>query len=150
MSDVWNEEHSTATPPPAITMTAEDHARLSVLARAAAGRMPEAASALDDELGRAVVLARGRPPASIVRMGSEVEFRDDASGKVQVLQLVYPEDADIAKGRISVLTPVGTALIGLRAGTSITWRTRGGELRRLTVIQVREPAAAQPIGSASA
>jgi regulator of nucleoside diphosphate kinase len=138
--DVRN-DHSAAEAMPAITMTAEDHARLSTLARAAADRMPEAASALDDELGRAVVLAPGRAPERIVRMGSEVEFRDDGSGKMQVLTLVYPEDADIAKGRISVLTPVGTALIGLHPGASITWRTRGGALRRLTVIQVRQPVA---------
>ena len=135
---VQNEDHPAAEAMPAVTMTAEDHARLSTLAHAAADRMPEAASALDDELDRAVILAPGRTPESIVRMGSEVEFRDDVSGKTQVLTLVYPEDADIAKGRISVLTPVGTALIGLRAGASITWRTRGGALRRLTVIQVRE------------
>jgi regulator of nucleoside diphosphate kinase len=68
-----------------------------------------------------------------------VEFRDDTTGKVQTVTLVYPEDADISKGRISVLTPIGTALIGVRAGDSISWETRTGDLRRLTVLQVREP-----------
>ena len=72
-------------------------------------------------------------------MGCEVEFRDDTTGKVQTVMLVYPEDADISKGKISVLTPIGTALVGVRVGQSITWETRTGELRRLTVLQVREP-----------
>ena len=52
------------------------------------------------------------------------------------MTLVYPAQADISQGKISVLTPVGTALIGLRAGHSITWDTRTGETRRLTVLKV--------------
>jgi regulator of nucleoside diphosphate kinase len=72
-------------------------------------------------------------------MGCEVEFRDDTTGKVQTVTLVYPEDADISQGKISVLTPIGAALIGVRVGHSITWETRTGEMRRLTVLQVREP-----------
>jgi len=71
--------------------------------------------------------------------GCEVEFRDDTTGKVQTVTLVYPEDADISQGKISVLTPIGAALIGVRVGHSITWETRTGEMRRLTVLQVREP-----------
>jgi regulator of nucleoside diphosphate kinase len=51
---------------------------------------------------------------------------------------VYPNEADISLGRISILTPIGTALIGLGAGDSITWETRTGEVRQLTVLKVRE------------
>ena len=72
-------------------------------------------------------------------MNSEVEFRDDTTGKVQRVTLVYPEEADISQRKISVLTPVGTALIGLRNGHSITWETPNGEVRQLTVMSVREP-----------
>jgi regulator of nucleoside diphosphate kinase len=54
--------------------------------------------------------------------------------------LVYPGEADIGQGRISVLTPVGAALIGLSKGQSIDWATRTGETRRLTVIEVHEAA----------
>jgi regulator of nucleoside diphosphate kinase len=124
---------------PRITMTAQDHEKLSILARAAEHTMPDVAAVLSEELDRAHVLARARHPEHIVCMGCEVEFRDDTTGKVQVVTLVYPEDADISKGRISVLTPIGAALIGVRAGHSITWETRTGDLRRLTVLQVREP-----------
>ena len=123
---------------PPITLTVKDYERLSLLARAAAARMPEVASVLSEELERAHVLADARPQQTVC-MGSEVEFRDDSTGKVQNVTLVYPGDADISHRKISVLTPVGTALIGLTAGDSITWETRNGDLRQLTVLNVRVP-----------
>ncbi|MBR0831264.1 nucleoside diphosphate kinase regulator [Bradyrhizobium manausense] len=123
---------------PPITLTVNDYERLSMLARAAENRMPDVSSVLTEELERAHVLADGRPEHTVC-MGSEVQFRDDSSGSVQTVTLVYPGDADISQGRISVLTPVGSALIGLSTGNSITWETRTGDLRRLTVLHVREP-----------
>ncbi|MBM6581724.1 nucleoside diphosphate kinase regulator [Microvirga sp. BT689] len=128
---------------PRITLTAHDHGKLSVLANAAAHTMPEVAAELADELDRAHVLAAGRHPVDTVCMGCEVDFRDDVTGRVQTVTLVYPNEADISKGRISVLTPIGTALIGLPVGKSIDWTTRTGVTKRLTVMQVREPAAAE-------
>jgi regulator of nucleoside diphosphate kinase len=129
---------------PRITLTAHDHERLSQLARAAAHTMPDVAAELTEELDRARVLAVGRHPVDVVCMGGEVVYRDDTTGKVQTVTLVYPNEADIAKGRVSVLTPVGTALIGLAVGKSINWKTRTGDLKRLTVLQVREAAPAEP------
>jgi regulator of nucleoside diphosphate kinase len=124
---------------PRITLTADDHERLWRLALAAERTMPDVAAILTEELDRAHVLAEGRRPEHTVCMGCEVAFRDDTTGKVQTVTLVYPGEADISKGKISVLTPIGTALIGLRAGDSITWETRTGDLRRLTVLQLGEP-----------
>ena len=121
-----------------ITLSAKDHERLSTLARAAWKRMPGLAAGLSDELGRADILAEGRRSERVVCMNCEVEFRDDTTGRVQNVKLVYPEDADISKRRVSVLTPIGTALIGLREGDSMTWETLSGETRRLTVVAVRE------------
>jgi regulator of nucleoside diphosphate kinase len=121
---------------PPITLSAQDHERLSSLARAAANSMPGLASMLTEELERARVIAKQQCPAHTVCMGCEVEFRDDTTAKVQTVRLVYPEEADISQGKISVLTPVGTALIGLREGHSITWETYMGDPRRLTVLQV--------------
>ena len=126
---------------PTITLSADDYERLSTLAHAARKRMPDLAEELADEIGRARVLAKGKHPQHIVCMNSEVEFRDDTTGKVQWVTLVYPEDADISQRKVSVLTPVGTALIGLRAGSSITWETPTGDVRQLTVLTVREPEA---------
>jgi regulator of nucleoside diphosphate kinase len=125
---------------PRITLSAADHEKLSMLANAAAHTMPDVAAELAEELDRAHVLAKGRHPAGTVCMGCEVEFRDDMTGRVQTVTLVYPNEADISKGRISVLTPIGTALIGLPVGKSIDWVTRTGDSKRLTVLQVREHA----------
>jgi regulator of nucleoside diphosphate kinase len=69
-------------------------------------------------------------------MGSDVLYRDDLTREVRRVSLVFPGEADISQNKISVLTPVGTALIGLRAGQSITWPTRSGEMKRLTVLKV--------------
>jgi regulator of nucleoside diphosphate kinase len=73
-------------------------------------------------------------------MGSSVRYRTDA-GQEHTVTLVYPVDADIAAGRISIMTPVGTALIGLRVGQSISWRSRDNRKHMLTVLAVRQPAA---------
>jgi regulator of nucleoside diphosphate kinase len=123
---------------PRITLSAEDYERLSALAYAARNRMPGLAEDLAEEVGRADVLAKGKHPEHVVCMNCEVEFRDDTTGKVQTVTLVYPEAADISKRQVSVLTPVGTALIGLRQGHSMTWETPAGETRQLTVLAVRE------------
>lgn len=127
---------------PAITLSADDYERLSALAHAARKRMPDLAAELADEVGRAHVLAKGKHPQHVVRMNSDVEFRDDTTSKVQRVTLVYPEEADISQRKVSILTPVGTALIGLRTGDSITWETPNGEVRQLTVLSVREAHAA--------
>lgn len=122
---------------PNIILSAEDYERLSALAHAARKRMPVLAEELADEIARAHVLANGEHPQHIVCMNSKVEFRDDTTGKVQMVTLVYPDQADISQGKVSVLTPVGTALIGLRTGDSITWEAPNGQGRQLTVLSVR-------------
>jgi regulator of nucleoside diphosphate kinase len=99
--------------------------------------MPDRAADLAAEVGRAHVLANGKQPKNLVCMNSEVEFRDDATGKTRKVVLVYPAEADIVQSKISVLSPVGTALIGLQTGDSITWETPSGEVRQLTVLGVR-------------
>jgi regulator of nucleoside diphosphate kinase len=123
---------------PRITLTAKDHERLSRLMLAASNTMPDLASELAEELDRAHVLAAGRHAHDVVCMGCEVEFRDETTGRVQTVTLVYPDEADIARGKVSVLTPIGIALIGLGVGKSISWETRRGDIRQLTVLSVRE------------
>ena len=78
----------------------------------------------------------GEVPADVVAMHSHVEYRDEATGAVRWVELVYPHEADIAQGRVSVLTPVGTGLLGLTAGRTILWPTQDGRERRLTVLRV--------------
>jgi regulator of nucleoside diphosphate kinase len=123
---------------PRIMLSVGDHERLSRLARAAMNSVPESAEDLAAELERAHVLASDQL-GEVVCMGSHVVFRDDTTGRVRHVTLAYPEQADISKGRVSVLTPIGTALLGLRTGLSIGWQTRSGENRRLTVLEILPP-----------
>jgi regulator of nucleoside diphosphate kinase len=123
---------------PPLMLSAEDYERLAVLADAARNTMPHLAAELADEITRARVLAKGERAQDTVCMNGIVEFRDDTTGVVREVTLVYPHEADIDAGKISVMTPIGTALIGVPAGQSITWTTRGGETRQLTVLAVRE------------
>jgi regulator of nucleoside diphosphate kinase len=123
---------------PDIVLSHVDHDRLAALADAALDRLPELAETLLTELDRASVVADDRVPDGVVRMGSMVEY-EARDGRLRV-QLVYPELADISAGRISVLTPIGTALLGLSAGQSIEWQTRDGRRQELKVLAVAPPA----------
>lgn len=72
----------------------------------------------------------------LVRMGSRVTFSDDIGGEERTVALIYPQEADVTEGKISVLTPVGAALIGMSISQSIAWQTPGGNLRSLAVMKV--------------
>jgi regulator of nucleoside diphosphate kinase len=124
---------------PPITLHPEDRERLEALALASLDRFPQTAGYLARELERArVVEANGDTP--FVRMGSLVTFRDDTTGQVREVTLTYPGRADIAAGRVSVLTPIGAALIGLSDGQTINWQAPAGDWRPLTVLSVEAPA----------
>lgn len=120
---------------PAITLARSDHERLVNLADALADRDPTAADQLAAELDRARVVADDRLAQGTVRMGAAVRFSLDGA-EPRTVRLVYPGEADIEQGRISVLTPVGAALIGLTAGQSIEWTDRDGKSRSLSVLEV--------------
>jgi regulator of nucleoside diphosphate kinase len=120
---------------PTITMARSDHQRLTRLAESIAERNPAVAEALFVELERAHLVADDRLPRDVVRMGSTLRFSTDA-GEERTVTLVFPPEADIAEGRISILTPIGAALIGLAAGQSIDWTARDGRTHRLTVERV--------------
>ena len=127
---------------PPLLMSEEDQARLLGLAGIAARRNPLVARLLTEEAERTEVVPTGQVPADIVAVGSLVEFRDAANGESRRVQVVLPGEADIAEGRISLLSLVGAGLIGLSQGQSIDWPTQDGRLRRLTVLRVEAPPAA--------
>lgn len=127
---------------PAIVVTASDHAILTRLADGAIDTMPELAEELARELDRARVLPKGRVSSDHAHIGSAILYRDESTGRETSLTLVWPEDADIEKQRVSVMTPIGVALIGMAAGRSIDWTTRSGEVKQLTVVTVGDPAPA--------
>lgn len=128
---------------PPITMTRSDHDSLSRLAESRAARDPETSEQLLAELDRARVVMDGRIAADVVRMGSTLRFKTD-TGEDRTVTLVFPAEADIAMGRISVLTPIGAALIGLSVSQSIDWTSRDGRTHRLTVESVDQAASARP------
>lgn len=128
---------------PDIVLGKDEHRQLTVLALAGTGHTPDTSDDLLYELDRADILPDHRVPPDVVRMGSRVVFRT-SENDTRAVTLVYPAEADIADGRISVLTPVGTALIGLRTGQSITWRTRDGRKQVLTVLRVMPPVVDDP------
>lgn len=125
-----------ATRPP-ITLSETDADRLFVLAEQAELNATGRSNGLLGELMRAQVRPDARVPATVIGMNSTVEFIDDAHGATRTVQLVYPAQADIAEGRISIMTPIGAGLIGLAEGQSIAWPDREGRVRLLRVLKVR-------------
>lgn len=120
---------------PDIIVGRTEHRQLLTLAF---GRSDDAATDwLLAELERAMVVADHAVPRNVVRMGSLVRYR--SGGAERTVELVYPKAADIGSARVSILTPVGAALIGLREGQSITYATRDGRSQTLTVLSVVNP-----------
>ena len=91
------------------------------------------------QIDRATICRRSDIPSDVVTMGSDVTFVDAKSGAERTVRLVYPGDADISTGRISILTPIGAGLIGLSVGQSINWPDRSGDDHMLTIVAVRQP-----------
>lgn len=121
---------------PQVFLSTADFGRLEALAAASLDKFPAAAGLLLKEIDRAEVRPQTELPPDVVAMHSRVRFRDEATGAVRRVQIVYPHEADIAAGRISVLTLIGAALIGLQAGQSIDCPTVDGQTRALTVLGV--------------
>ncbi|MGH8354000.1 MAG: nucleoside diphosphate kinase regulator [Pseudomonas sp.] len=127
--------------PPPITITRLDLQRLERLLDSLADHSPGAA-ALESELARAQVVGHAEVPAGVVTMNSRVYCRDEGSGKEYHLTLVYPQDAGL-EGTVSILAPVGSALLGLSVGQHIDWPGPGGKLLKLTLLAVEyQPEAA--------
>jgi regulator of nucleoside diphosphate kinase len=112
-----------------------EYERLTDLANASMERLPDVAQELLDELERAQIVGDKDVPKDVVRMGSTVTFKSD-DGHTRTLKLVYPADESLDDHRISIMTPVGAALIGLGTGQSISWTARDGKHHRLTVTKV--------------
>lgn len=125
---------------PGIVVNKSDHARLLQLANGLLDRKPDMAEELLSELERARVVERGEMLQTTVQMGSTIEYQNQ-DGQIRTLTLVYPADADIAQGKVSILTPVGTAVLGLRAGQTMEWVAADGRSSTLTVVSVQAPQA---------
>ncbi|KAF1013929.1 MAG: Regulator of nucleoside diphosphate kinase [Stenotrophomonas maltophilia] len=122
--------------PPSIIVSSHDMDRLDAMLDSPALSQTPAALALAQELNRATVVAPDQIPAGTVMMHSRVECEDEVFGEKHVLTLVFPREANVDKGKVSVLAPVGSALLGLSVGQSIDWTAPGGRRLRVRVIAV--------------
>lgn len=129
---------SKATRRPPIHMIDTEADALTDLAIAKEDDLPQVSEMLLNEIARATIHKAERIPSDVVTMRSTVEFVDENSGAARTLQLVYPRDADISAGRISILTPVGAGLIGLREGQTIRWPDRDGQDHNLSIVRVTQ------------
>jgi regulator of nucleoside diphosphate kinase len=124
-----------------IYISRDDHAKLRLLIATALRSNASAALAkLRDELDRAAVIDPAAIPADVVTMNSTVVFEDLGTSELEEYTITFPEKADVERHRISILAPIGTALIGCRVGDVVQWSTPGG-IRRLKVRRVTAPAA---------
>lgn len=119
-----------------LTLSSLDVERLErLLENTELARQPMA-QALRAEIDRAHIVSPEALPADVVSMNSSVHCREEGSGQDYHFTLVYPRDADAAAGRVSVLAPVGAALLGLSVGQSIEWQAPAGRLT-LRVVAIR-------------
>ena len=121
---------------PSITLTRLDVQRLEKLIDSLDDALP-GVIALQAELDRAETLVSHEEVSpNIVTMNSRVHCREQSSGKDYHLTLVYPKDANPDEGKISILAPVGSALLGLQTGQHINWPAPGGKTLKLELLEV--------------
>lgn len=117
---------------PGIVVTTQDFERLQ---RVLAMEATPVAERLESELARARLVAPREVQGDVVTMNSDVVYEDTLSHAQRAVRVVYPKDADAKRGWVSVLAPLGSALLGLRVGQEIEWTMPGG-IRRVRVVAV--------------
>ncbi len=133
-----------------LTVSAIDHERLQRIASAGMllRRVPASAQFLAAELERARVVSPVGLPPNVISMHSAFDFRDGITDQVRRAMLVYPGEEDGGMGRISVLSPLGAALIGRAEGHSLRRRSATGAWRALQVVRViHQPGRADAVGA---
>lgn len=135
--------------PASIYITEQDHERLSSLIESNRGGSAadmEYLLTLADELDRAEIVDSKEIPADVITMRSQVRLKDLVSGEANIYSLVFPTEANVSEGKISILAPIGTAILGYKRGDTIEWPVPSG-LRRIKVDEVLyQPEAAGEYG----
>lgn len=121
---------------PPITISSLDAVRLEKMLNSLGSTQIPNQDDLQAELDRANIVEPEEVPHDIVTMNSTVIFQMEPSSKEFALTLVYPNDIEDGAGKISVLAPVGSALLGLREGDEISWPKPGGGLLRVRILKV--------------
>ena len=124
--------------PPAIIIATDVAARLEAVLEHAQGDAAAVAARLEEELARAELRAPADMPADVVTMHSIVSFVDEQSGATHDARLVYPRESAGRPGDVSILSPVGAALLGLSIGQTIEWPLPGGRTTRFRVTGVAQ------------
>ena len=133
---------------PPLHLLASESDMVATLALQIEHRQPVVASMLLEEIERAELHAPATLPDTAVTIGSQIDFVDEATSQLRTVELVLPASANIAEGRISILTPMGAALYGLTAGQSIDWPNLDGQERRIRILRVRQPSFDEPPAAA--
>jgi regulator of nucleoside diphosphate kinase len=133
---------------PPIHLLAAESDMVASLALQAEHRQPVVAAMLLEEIERAELHEPETLPDTAVTLGSQVDFVDERTSQVRGVELVLPATANIAEGRISILTPMGAALYGLTAGQAIDWPDLDGHERRIRILRVRQPWLDEPPAAA--
>jgi regulator of nucleoside diphosphate kinase len=133
---------------PPIHLLAAESDMVATLALQAEHRQPVVAAMLLEEIERAELHEPETLPETAVTLGSQVDFVDERTSQVRGVELVLPATANIAEGRISILTPMGAALYGLTAGQAIDWPDLDGHERRIRILRVRQPWLDEPPAAA--
>ena len=121
---------------PAIIINEFDAERIDRLLEQPAYANSPVANALNDELDRAQMCAPEDMPHDVVSMNSQVRFRDLTTGEERVRTLVFPAQMTDSSSQLSVMAPVGAALLGLHAGSAIHWELPGGTSTHLEVLEL--------------
>ncbi len=131
-----------AAPRPPIHLLAAESDLIAGLALRTEDRQPVVAAMLLEEIERAELHDPETMPDGHVMLNSRVAFVAEKSQQMREVQLVMPAEANIAEGRVSILTPMGAALYGLAAGHLIEWPDLHGRYRPIRIVRVTPPGAA--------
>jgi regulator of nucleoside diphosphate kinase len=134
------DENLAASNKPPIHLIDAEYDVIADLALGIARQSPVLSKMLLDEIDRAELHEPGALPPDVVSIGAEIEVLDEHSGATRQLRLVLPgDDVDVDAGRVSILTPIGAGLIGLRKGQAIDWPYPNGDSRMLKILRVARP-----------
>lgn len=137
MNEISNTVFAGRRPP--IAIAEEDLEPLSDVAESLLDVLPDVGRFLEDELTRARLVPRGAMPRNIVTMNATVEFTLGQSAHVERMKLVYPADHVADGSSISIASPVGVVLLGLKEGQTMSWTSRYGDQLSLKVVEVVAP-----------
>lgn len=109
-----------------IIVNSRDYAKLRQLIASNPSPENQYIKKLEEELSNSLLLDPDKIPPDVITMNTMVSFRDEVEEEDFIYTIVYPEQSDIEHGKLSVLAPIGTALLGYRAGDKVSWKVPAG------------------------